>query len=99
MNGGATSPTVEVYQCESGYCRVYWYAFDQDGSVRETIGTFREKNWSKAIERAVGMLVEFAKSNGGTISATLASHEATARDRQVTARQISDAFRKGVKGR
>lgn len=32
LNGGATSPTIELYQLASGRCRLWWYAFDQDGN-------------------------------------------------------------------
>jgi len=52
IEGGATSPTVELYQRASGLCKLWWYAFGQEGGTAENIASFREKNWKKAIERA-----------------------------------------------
>ena len=56
INGGATSPTVEVCQRESGRCRLYWYTYDQDGSTSETLATYRETDWGKAVKIAKGLL-------------------------------------------
>lgn len=52
IQGGATSPTFEVYRRESGRVRVFWYYFDQDGARAETVATFREADWPKAVGRA-----------------------------------------------
>ena len=50
LNGGATSPTIELYQLASGRCRLWWYAFDQDGEESETIALFNCKDWKRAVE-------------------------------------------------
>jgi hypothetical protein len=50
-SGGATSPTVELYQRASGRCRLWCYCFDQDGMEQHTIATFSEKGWAKAVEK------------------------------------------------
>jgi len=50
LNGGATSPTIELYQLASGRCRLWWYAFDQDGAESRTIAVFNCKDWKRAVE-------------------------------------------------
>ena len=45
-SGGATSPTVELYQRANGRCRLWAYWFDQDGQQSETIASFHEPNWA-----------------------------------------------------
>jgi hypothetical protein len=57
--GGATSPTVQLYQLASGRCRVWWYALDQEGAQSETIATFQEKNWKKAVARGMAAFKEW----------------------------------------
>ena len=56
LNGGATSPTVVLYQLASGRCRLYWYACDQDGIESHTITAFKEKNWKTAQVRGRAIL-------------------------------------------
>jgi hypothetical protein len=58
-NGGATSPTVVLYQRASGRCRLWWYCFEQDGMERHTIATFFEKGWEKAVEKGWTLYQEF----------------------------------------
>ena len=55
-SGGATSPTVELYQRASGRCRLWAYCFDQDGQQSETIASFHEPNWAKARSKATETL-------------------------------------------
>ena len=55
-SGGATSPTIELYQRRSGRCRLWTYCFDQDGRESETIAAFREPDWAKAQLKAKGLL-------------------------------------------
>ena len=57
--GGATGPTVELYQRQSGRCRLWWYCFDQAGMELETIAVFIEHDWNKAVERAWRLYREF----------------------------------------
>jgi hypothetical protein len=60
--GGATSPTIEFYQLASGRCRLWWYAFDQDGSQSGTLAVFKapvtEDGWQKALNKAVVLAQE-----------------------------------------
>ena len=55
-SGGATSPTVELYQRANGHCRLWAYWFDQDGQQSETIASFHEPNWAKARAKATETL-------------------------------------------
>ena len=55
-SGGATSPTIELYQRRSGRCRLWTYCFDQDGQESETIAAFREPDWAKAQLKAKDLL-------------------------------------------
>jgi hypothetical protein len=55
-SGGATSPTIELYQRRSGRCRLWTYCFDQDGQESETIAAFREPDWAKARLKAKDLL-------------------------------------------
>jgi len=55
-SGGATSPTVELYQRANGRCRLWAYWFDQDGQQSETIASFHEPNWAKARSKATETL-------------------------------------------
>lgn len=57
--GGATGPTIEIYQRASGRCRVWWYAFDQEGGAGGTIAAFSEKNWQNAVERGGRLAREY----------------------------------------
>jgi len=57
--GSATKPSIELYQLESGRCRLYWYCWDQDGYVEGTFLTFHEKDWHKAVERGRKEAVEY----------------------------------------
>ena len=59
LEGGATAPTVELYQRASGRCRLWWYCFDQDGMESETIATFHAKDWSAALRKGRERLREF----------------------------------------
>ena len=59
LNGGATAPTVELYQTQSGHCRLYWYCYDQEEFITETIATFKEKIWTKAVDRAKQLFLEW----------------------------------------
>jgi hypothetical protein len=59
LNGSATKPTVELYQLESGRCRVWWYCFDQEGVSQGTIRTFLETDWTKALEKGKATLARF----------------------------------------
>ncbi len=59
LNGSATRPTVELYQLASGRCRVWWYCCEQEGFVKETIATFYEKDWTKALAKGKAALAEF----------------------------------------
>ena len=52
LNGGATSPTVELYQRKNGRCRLWWHAFDQDGMESHTLCSFYCKDWKMAVKRA-----------------------------------------------
>jgi hypothetical protein len=52
LDGGATSPTVELYQRQNGRCRLWWHAFDQDGMESHTLCSFRCGDWRKAVEKA-----------------------------------------------
>jgi hypothetical protein len=66
LRGGATSPTVVLYQLASGRCRLYWYAFDQDGLESQTIAVFKCKDWRRAVEigvETVSTLIAAAKRN------------------------------------
>jgi hypothetical protein len=56
QKGGAT-PTVELYQRATGFCRLWWYCFDPDQS--ETIAKFWERNWEKAIDRGWELYQKF----------------------------------------
>jgi len=62
MQGGTTSPTIELYQLASGRCRLWWYCFDQDGEESETIAVFKapatQDGWQKALNRAVALTEE-----------------------------------------
>jgi hypothetical protein len=51
LDGSAMSPTVDLYQRSSGRCRLWWYCWDQGGMEFETIATFKERDWEKAVER------------------------------------------------
>jgi len=62
--GGATAPTVNLYQLASGRCRVWWFALDQDGQQSETITTFHEKDWHKAIKRGMAEYKKFKREAG-----------------------------------
>ena len=52
LSGRATAPTVELCQRESGRCRLWCYAFDQDGAVSRTIAVFTEHDWEKVLAEA-----------------------------------------------
>lgn len=56
-NGGATSPTVEVYQLASGRCRVWWYAFAP--SQQATIAVFYCDDWERAKQKGLKKYNEF----------------------------------------
>ena len=58
--GSATKPSVELYQLESGRCRLYWWCC-QDGYVEGTFLIFQEKDWTKAVERGRKEAVEYVK--------------------------------------
>jgi hypothetical protein len=59
--GSATKPTIELYQLESGRCRLYWWCWDQDGYVEGTFLMFHEKDWHKAVERGRKEAQEYVK--------------------------------------
>lgn len=59
LEGGATSPTVELYRLPSGRCRLWWYCFDQDGRTSRTIATFKSPSWKKAREKGWKIFLEF----------------------------------------
>ncbi len=52
LEGGATSPTVKLFQRASGRCRLYWECYDQDGYHSETMDTFYSRDWEAARTRA-----------------------------------------------
>lgn len=57
--GGATSPTIELYQLNSGWCRLWWYCFDQDGRHSETIARFKCADWEAAIKKGWQLYQDF----------------------------------------
>ena len=60
--GGSTSPTAVFYQYPwSSYCRLYWYSYDQEVKVVETVAVFKCKDWKKARQRAWKEYREFLK--------------------------------------
>lgn len=53
FSGGATGISIELYQRENGYCRLWAYYYDQDGLHSETLARFRELDWLTALSKAV----------------------------------------------
>ena len=58
MDGGATSPTIKLYQRASGRCRLYWECYDQDGYHSETMAVFVCRDWTTARTRARELVEE-----------------------------------------
>ena len=61
-NGGATSPTIEFYQIESGYCRLWWYCLGPEGSDCGTIRAWYSPTDEKGRQAALNKATRLAQA-------------------------------------